>query len=1209
MKILTIDESLKKTNTRFFKDSLKKEIVEDFKNKLKIFDLNVNQALSNNENEEYYKGIINNFLRDNFYSDSKYDINTKGNIDSAIRENNNLICIIEAKTPNNTGEMIKQNNLNKKAMHELVLYYLEETRDCSGSKIRIKQNAQIKNLVATNAFDWYIFSSKVIEKFIDGEIENYFYQFKNGKFVSNKNEIMYQKIEFELNNYNLDNMEFTYFNINNYYKKSNRDIGYLYKIFSRFYLLNDKYYSSKNVHVLNNRFYQELLYILGLTEYKDNNKNLIKLDDSIINSIGYQTYRKYIDYEDKTPKEAYELTLDSIIIWMDRLLFIKLFESQLINFNSNEKRYHILDNDKIKSFDNLENLFFSVLGKRPEDRQNNDFFNNFEDIPYLNSALFERQDIERDGIAIHELDNLTLKIKGDSILKSNQYDKLPLLEYIINFLNSYDFGLVSDEDDNTSKGRDIIDAAVLGLIFEKINGYKDGSIYTPSTITEFIAKQAVEYNILTKLNKEHSWNCKNFDELTFQIKSNASIDLYKKINEEINSITYCDPAVGSGHFLVSVLNRIIASKYELGVLLNHSTGYPITSNTIYIEDDVLIIQDAQRNNFKYNKHDIISQQLQETLFYEKKTIIEKCIFGVDLNDKAVQICRLRLWIELLKNAFYKDGIMQTLPNIDINIKTGNSCISRLPFDINSKDTLGKKLNINGHTKIIADMKKQYEMYVSTDDKALKKDIVSKLNELDRLYIHPVLQGSLDEKENARNEQINKLYKGSLEWSIQFSEILDNEGRFLGFDCIIGNPPYIQLQSLHEDTKRYEQLGYDSYDRNGDIYCLFIELATKLGKKNGYISYITSNKWLKAGYGSKIRKYLLENVNPIYLMDLGPNVFQKQKVQIDTCIISIINNKNYSGTTALKDYSYEEGKELSYDDAINNTFTKEDIWNIKDEDVAKLLDKIRNKGTILDKWNVQINKGIMSGYNDAYYIDTDTYKKFINSSPSLIDYIKPLFRGRNIEKYYTNQQYNTYMIVINSSFNLDAFPILKEHLENHRENLEKRAQFKRGDHNWYAIDNCPSDDLIMKFNNKKIIYSNIATIPSFSLDDSCSVSNDKTFIMTNDDARETIYLCGILNSKLMSFQIKNICVNLGKKGYELRKIYMKLLSVPKPKNIDTNLLNEIIENTSIIIDSKKNNNDQIADYVNRIDTAVYKIYNLSDEEIELIEKYDGEIEIQ
>lgn len=1207
MKAITIDESLKKLNLKYYKDALKKETVEDFKNKLKDYDMNVNQALLNNENEEYYKSLINNFLRDNFYNNPKYNINTKGNIDSAIRENNNLICIIEAKTPNNTNEMINHNNINKKAMWELILYYLEETRDCNGLKIKIKQNAQIKNLVATNSIDWYIFSSRIIEKFINGEIENYYFQFKNGKFVSSKNEIMYQKIETELNNYNLDNIEFTYFNTSNYYKKSNRDIGYLYKIFDRFYLLNDKYFTSQNVHVLNNKFYQELLYIFGLTEYKENNKNLIKLDESIINSIGYQTYRKYINYEDKTPKEAYELTFDSIIIWMDRLLFIKLFESQLINFNSNDKKYHILDNEKIKSFDNLENLFFSVLGKRPEDRQNNEFFNNFAYIPYLNSALFERQDIERDGIAIHELDNLTLKIKSDSILKNKQYDKLPLLEYIITFLNSYDFGLISDENDNTSKGTDIIDAAVLGLIFEKINGYKDGSVYTPSTITEFMAKQAVEYNILNKLNIEHSWDCKNFDELIFKIKTNASIDLYKKINDEINSITYCDPAVGSGHFLVSVLNRIIASKYELGVLLNHTTGFPISSNNIYIEDDVLIVQNAQGNNFKYNKNDIISQQLQETLFYEKKKIIEKCIFGVDLNEKAVQICRLRLWIELLKNAFYKDGIMQTLPNIDINIKTGNSCISRIPFDVNSKDTLGKKLNINGHTKIIADMKKQREMYVSTDDKSLKREIVNKLNELDRLYIHPVLQGSLDEKENINNERINKLYKGSLEWSLQFPEILDNEGRFLGFDCIIGNPPYIQLQSLHEDTKRYEKLGYDSYDRNGDIYCLFIELATKLVKNNGYISYITSNKWLKAGYGSKIRKYLIENVNPIYLMDLGPNVFQKQKVQIDTCIISIINNKKYNGTISLKDYSYEEGKILSYDNSVNNIFTKEDIWNIKDEDVAKLLEKIKSKGNNLENWGIQINKGIMSGMNDAYYIDKDAYNRYIETNSFLKDYIKPLFRGRNIEKYYTNQQYNTYMIVINSNFNIDAFPILKEHLESFRCGLENRAQFKRGDHTWYAIDNCPSDELLTKFNNKKIIYSNIATTPSFSLDDSGSVSNDKTFILTNDDEKEITYLCGILNSKLMSFQIKNICVNLGKKGYELRKIYMKLLSVPRMENVSSELVDEIISNTNKIIDCKKNNDNQIENYINIIEKNVYNIYDLSEDEINIIENYDSTIE--
>jgi len=1195
MKTITIEDSLKKTNIRYFKDSLKKDVVEYFREKLKDFDMSINQALANNENEEYYKGLINNFLRDNFYSDAKYDINTKGNIDSAIRENNNLICIIEAKTPNNTGEMISHDNINKKAMHELVLYYLEETRDCSGQRIKIKPNAQIKNLIATNSFDWYIISSQSIEKFISGELENYYYQFKNGKFVSNKNEIMYQKIELELRNYNQELMEFVYFNIKDYYRKSNRDIGYLYKIFSRYFLLNDKYYSIKNVHVLNSKFYQELLYIFGLTEYKDNNKKLIKLDESIINSIGYQTYKKYIDYEDKTPKESYELTFDSIIIWMNRLLFIKLFESQLINFNSNDKNYHILDNDKIKNFDDLEKLFFSILGKRQEERQNIDFYNRFEAIPYLNSALFERQDIERDGIAIHELDNSPLLIKNDSILKSKQYDKLPLIEYIINFLNSYDFGLVSDEDETTLKGKDIIDTAVLGLIFEKINGYKDGSVYTPSTITEYIAKESVEFNVIKKLNKELHWNCKNIDELIFKVKDNSSQELYKKINELINSITYCDPAVGSGHFLVSILNKIIAIKYQLGVLLNHSTGYPIRDYNIYIDDDVLIVEDAEGKPFRYNKSSINSQQLQETLFYEKKHIIEKCIFGVDLNDKAVQICRLRLWIELLKSAFYKDGVMQTLPNIDINIKTGNSCISRIPFDVNSKDTLGKKLNINGHTKIIADMKKQYELYISTDDKTLKKDIVNKLNELDRTYIHPILQGSFDEKENAKNDQINKQFKGSLEWAIQFPEILDNEGRFLGFDCIIGNPPYISMEALPDDSPRYKKMNYEVYESNVDIYCLFIELAKKIVKNDGLISYITSNKWMRAGYGQKTRKLLSTKMNPIKLINFGGlKVFSE--AQVDTNILFIENNKNYESTSAVKTNENCLGYLEKYIDENSKPikFTDENwiVLSNMDEDIKN---KIITKGKSLNEWDLKINRGILTGLNDAFIIDTETKNELINLDSNIENIIKPLVRGRDIKKYNLNFA-NKWLICTHNGYNgtsrvnVDEYPVLIDYFNKYEKELTKRKD--KGE-TIYNLRNCA---YMENFEKEKIIYPE-TTLGAYFYYDNNNLYLDKTAYMIT--GKHLKYIMGTLSSNLFEYAYKNIFSNieLGSNGYQYNKAALLKVPIIYPNLEIENKINQIVDNIL------SNNNKDI--YINELNKTIYELYDISSEEIKYIDKIEGE----
>ena len=189
--------------------------------------------------------------------------------------------------------------------------------------------------------------------------------------------------------------------------------------------------------MLNNKFYQELLYILGLKEVKKDGKNVIIIDTEIKNSMAEQVYRKYIEDKEESPEIAFENTFELIIIWINRLLFIKLFEGQLVSFNTNDSCYHILDNDKITSFQNLQDLFFNVLGKR--ERTETEFYNKFSEIPYLNSSLFEKQEIEKRDININDLKNVPLTLKSHSVLTNKKIKELPLLQYIIDFLNSYDF--------------------------------------------------------------------------------------------------------------------------------------------------------------------------------------------------------------------------------------------------------------------------------------------------------------------------------------------------------------------------------------------------------------------------------------------------------------------------------------------------------------------------------------------------------------------------------------------------------------------------------------------------------------------------------------------------------------------------------------------------------------------------------------------------
>ena len=329
---ISLQDALKKQDLRYYKKSIDANIIEKFSESLNIYAENVNSAFNNIElgaNEEYYKKLVNSFLETNFYNDDKYSINTKGNIDSAITKNGQLLCIIETKTPRNTAEMLDENNINKKALHELIYYYLEETRDITGNKVKKKLDSQIRNLIATNSAKFFIFDSNSIENIVKGELENYYFNFKNNNYNVSKTSAIYEYI----NNYLNDNpdvlrkIDYVYFDMKDVRNdKSKKTLPSLYKILSKYYLLKEKYTYQVSSHTLNKRFYNELLYIMGLKESKEKNVKVINIDLSITNSIGYQVYKRFIDKENKSEGEAKEKTFELLIIWLDRILFIKLLK-------------------------------------------------------------------------------------------------------------------------------------------------------------------------------------------------------------------------------------------------------------------------------------------------------------------------------------------------------------------------------------------------------------------------------------------------------------------------------------------------------------------------------------------------------------------------------------------------------------------------------------------------------------------------------------------------------------------------------------------------------------------------------------------------------------------------------------------------------------------------------------------------------------------
>lgn len=411
------------------------------------------------------------------------------------------------------------------------------------------------------------------------------------------------------------------------------------------------------------------------------------------------------------------------------------------------------------------------------------------------------------------------------------------MNYLFAFLDAYNFASEGSEEVQ-EEAKTLINASVLGLIFEKINGHKDGSVFTPGFITMYMCREAVANSVLTKFNNFYNWNCTSVTDLY------NKIDDIAQANQLIDSITICDPAVGSGHFLVSALNELIRLKYELGILVD-SEGKRIKKSdyTFSIENDELIVTDADNNLFSYNPLNEESRRIQETLFKEKKTIIENCLFGVDINPNSVKICRLRLWIELLKNAYYTAESdykqLETLPNIDINIKCGNSLLHR--FDLT--DSIKSVLKETGIS--ISQYRNAVSKYKNAQDKAEKWELDSmiaeikskltteigakdpkklKLNkrraELVNLLAPQLFEMSKKEQKDWQKrvdavkkeiaelesyfEEINsnKIYLGAFEWRIEFPEVLDDDGNFIGFDLIIGNPPYMRIQEIRANDSKF-----------------------------------------------------------------------------------------------------------------------------------------------------------------------------------------------------------------------------------------------------------------------------------------------------------------------------------------------------------------------------------------------------------------------
>jgi len=798
--------------------------------------------------EENIKNKAKTLLFDYF----KYKMSL-GSLDLAIYDDNQEKVLFEFKSIDNTNEMIAINDLSKKALWQLVAGALEN----------YKANNRIVTpnfFITTNGIEWFIFDKRTIVSYFVGK-EEFTQYVEGGLFTPQKKEELYSAIKDYIQQYRLqDKINYDYINILDSSIDEKKIAKAFYIFASPAFMFNKVNINANNI--LNSDFYKELLYIMGLEE-KDRKIVPLDLNGSFYNQIARKLPKK----------DDIESALDLLIIWFNRILFLKLFEARLFLFNDNNNDYKFLNINRIPDFASLNNLFFEVLAI-PVDKRSNDRFVN---IPYLNSSLFEKQE----KMEISSMANDDIEYYSNTVLRNNdkkagkRTGKAKLLEYLFEFLDAYNFGMVLD-----NKEVDLISPSVLGLIFEKINGYKDGSYYTQTEITDYMAKESIENIIISKVNSALSKQYSSFESFENDFFERYDEKDKKTVKRIIDELTVCDPAVGSGHFLVSALNILIFIKWQL-------FGFGDTSLKQYYDirlenNDIVYIDKDLQEEFIYRRpnKDTPGQQFQKAIFEAKKYIIEHNLFGVDINPKSVEIARLRLWIELLKNAYYTEESqfmkMETLPNIDINIKVGDSLLAPI-------------LNDNSSLFTIIDLQ-QYKLwfneYQNESDKKGRDDIKEKMQSFREGFIKRAGVGINYDK---------------LIWSLDFPQTLDDNGKFMGFDVMIANPPY-GVKYLDKHKRSYINGKYKCTKTitgiqkgSKDSYALFIEQGINLLiDDGGILIYIVPMSVISSDAMAALHNFLKSKCK---IMSVSSYAVRPQPVfesaVVNTSIIELMKGKSPS----------------------------------------------------------------------------------------------------------------------------------------------------------------------------------------------------------------------------------------------------------------------------------------------------------------------------
>ena len=776
----------------------------------------------------------------------------------------------------------------------------------------------------------------------------------------------------------------------------------------------------------------------------------------------------------------------------------------------------------------LQPLFFSGLNNPEPMDSTKELTTRIGEVPFLNGGLFEETDLDRrEGITV-----------PDETIK----------QILSGLFDRFNFTVMESTPFDVEVA---VDPEMLGKVFEElVTGRHDsGAYYTPRPVVSFMCSEALKgYLEGQDTGADAGAIAKFVDDYD---PSGLTLDAARRISHSLADVTVVDPACGSGAYLLGMMQELIelqTALYNVGV-------------------------DAK------------------ALYELKLEIIQHNLYGVDIDEFAVNIAMLRMWLSLAID--YEGEKPEPLPNLDFKVLCGDSLLGPDPSTgVEVQGTLGRDIE-----KIwrLGQLKANYmRAYLGADKDRFKTEIDE-------------LTGEISQELGAAGAS-----PGAIDWQVEFAEVFAERR---GFDIAIANPPYVQLQKDGGKLANlYRDSSYQTFAPRGDIYQLFYERGCQLlAPSRGLLAYITSNSWIKAEYAKGSRRYFSENHTPLLLLELGKDVFQSAIV--DSGILMLRSGGKAGVFPAVDMDRVVPGNFPPASSLWGQARPDGDApWSIMSHVERKVMEKIDAEGTPIRDWDLVISRGVITGYNKAFIIDDATRSALVSKDPRSSEIIKPVLRGRDVQRFRPVWAGVWVIIAKFGSYKTlpKEYPAVYEHLSRHEDKLRARGQCRysrsgrgnanpeyEGQHHWLELDNNPKDHYLEEFAKEKLLWIELVENGRFAYDDSGIYGEATTFVMTGEFLK---FLCAVLNSALTRWLLKQIAPTSGMGTPRWKKVYVEAIPIPK---IPAAKQHPFIQLVDEIIETKDADPDADTSHLEwEIDRLVYDLYGLTEEENTAIERSLG-----